>query len=908
MKSFRKLLCLLLALCSLVSMTVPAMATEITEAPTDELGEIVEGEITEIPEEELIAGSAQETEEIPEHEAPVEPEGGMVEGTEETLPENVETEQIQGPSEIAEASAAESGTWENLTWSYNNGTLSITGSGEMKYAYYSNYPWHSYRGQVTKVVVGDYVTSINTGAFRSMGNLNEVTLGARLVSIGTDAFYDCGNLLTITIPASVTTIGESAFSNCGNLTEILFKSGSKLTTINSYAFNKCANLLAVDFPNSLMTIGSYAFQNCSNLVSVTFGSKLESIGYQAFYRCVQLVDAYFPASLRTINGRAFMGCTNLVAIELQYGLETLGSEAFYDCVNLSGYVKIPGTVSSVGSDCFKNCSKLESVDVYACSAIGNSAFRNCTSLSDLTIGGTVTGIGEYTFEGCTALTTVNIPGSVNSIGYRAFRDCTNLSKVTFASGLNTIGSYAFYNCALTSLKLPNSVTAVKSNAFENNKSLTTAALSTGMTAVSGGCFKNCSSLTSVTLGDNVNTIDDSAFENCTLLSTINWPSKLNTIGDYAFKNCDSLISVVLPSALNTISYHAFNSCDLLNEVVLERNVTSIGGYAFAKCPSLMKFTNYATNTSYSDSTFYNSGSVTMYGWADSTSETFANEESIPFVAITSLDTPENKKICNVVSGVHVYWNYVPGASYYTVYRADSANGNYKIVKSVCAATHYIDTTAVSGKTYYYKVQAKNGQASSGLSAYQTCSFVGTPDITSRINKAAGIQLGWDEISGATGYAIYRKPYEGNAAWSRVATITGGSTTSWTDTSVKNSNGTVYKYTIRALYGSTLSGCRNTGRTMVRLCSQVMNSAAKTGTASIKCSWTTSKVVTGYEVRFVVDGVVYKTYTIGNYATGVKTFSGLATGRTYQIQVRTYKKVDGVGSFYSAWSTAKYVTL
>ena len=50
-------------------------------------------------------------------------------------------------------------------------------------------------------------------------------------------------------------------------------------------------------------------------------------------------------------------------------------------------------------------------------------------------------------------------------------------------------------------------------------------------------------------------------------------------------------------------------------------------------------------------------------------------------------------------------------------------------------------------------------------------YVATPDITLRVNRAAGIGLGWDKIPGATGYAIYRKPYDGNSDWVRVTTIT-----------------------------------------------------------------------------------------------------------------------------------------
>ena len=226
--------------------------------------------------------------------------------------------------------------------------------------------------------------------------------------------------------------------------------------------------------------------------------------------------------------------------------------------------------------------------------------------------------------------------------------------------------------------------------------------------------------------------------------------------------------------------------------------------------------------------------------------------------------------------------------------------------------HFTDTKVESGKTYYYKITAMNTDYNihGGKSEAIGITYVSTPDITTRTNTAAGIKLEWNKITGATGYAIYRKSYDGTDAWVRIATISGNSTFSWVDTSVKNNNGTAYKYTIRALAGSnmkTLSGCRNAGRTMVRLSSQVLKSAARASDTSVKCSWTTSSRVTGYEVRFLVDGEVYKTFTIGNYKTGVKTFAGLLDGKTYTIQVRTYKKVDGVGTFYSDWSTAKTAT-
>ena len=283
--------------------------------------------------------------------------------------------------------------------------------------------------------------------------------------------------------------------------------------------------------------------------------------------------------------------------------------------------------------------------------------------------------------------------------------------------------------------------------------------------------------------------------------------------------------------------------------------------------------------------------------------------------IPALETAPEKpyKIANVVSGVHVYWNAVDGAKKYGLWRSETGkDGTYKWIANPTVA-HFTDTKVTSGKTYYYKVTILNTDYNqhTNMSEAIGVTYVSTPDITSRTNIAAGIELGWDKIAGATGYAIYRKSYSGTDAWTRIGTIEGNETFTWIDTNVKNNNGTVYKYTIRALAGSnmkTLSGCRNAGRTMARLSSQVLKSAEKVNSTSVKCTWTTSCQVTGYEVRFMVGDTVYKTYTVGNYKTGVKTFTELVSGKTYTVQVRTYKKVDGVGSFYSDWSTAKTVKI
>ena len=270
------------------------------------------------------------------------------------------------------------------------------------------------------------------------------------------------------------------------------------------------------------------------------------------------------------------------------------------------------------------------------------------------------------------------------------------------------------------------------------------------------------------------------------------------------------------------------------------------------------------------------------------------------------------KIANVVSGIHVYWDAVKNVEKYGIWRSESGpDGPYKWIANP-GTNHFTDTTVTSGKTYHYRISSINpatGEHTEKSPAISTI-FVSTPDISARYNKAAGIKLEWQPVIGATGYAIYRKSYSGSDAWVRVATIPAGEGLTWTDTSVRNENGTIYRYTIRALAGTDskiLSGCRSTGRTMVRLTSRTLT-AVSPASGAIQCSWNTTKSATGYEVRFMLDGKVDAQFTIGNYKTGTKTFTGLTPGRTYQVQVRTYRKVDGVGSFYSAWSEANYVTI
>lgn len=182
-----------------------------------------------------------------------------------------------------------------------------------------------------------------------------------------------------------------------------------------------------------------------------------------------------------------------------------------------------------------------------------------------------------------------------------------------------------------------------------------------------------------------------------------------------------------------------------------------------------------------------------------------------------------------------------------------------------------------------------------------------PKVFSSENVTGGIKLKWSKITGATGYIVYRKNDSPNAEWKKIATLTSGSKVSYTDRSIKKKNGCQYRYWVQASNGTTVSGYQS-DTVMTRLTTLKIKSAKKTSATSLRCTWSTNTKVTGYEVRLMTGNKVYKSYKINKAKTASKTIKKLAKGKKYKVQVRSYKKVKGVGTFYSAWSTAKYITI
>ena len=144
------------------------------------------------------------------------------------------------------------------------------------------------------------------------------------------------------------------------------------------------------------------------------------------------------------------------------------------------------------------------------------------------------------------------------------------------------------------------------------------------------------------------------------------------------------------------------------------------------------------------------------------------------------------------------WVAVNGAAKYDVYRSNSADGTFSKVGSTDKTT-YVNTGAVKGVTYFYKIRAVGASGASGFSntvAIHVAGVVKAPAavVLSGIKAdAAGITVTWKTTANADTYNVLRRDAS-NTAWKVIAR--GVSGTSYKDTTV--ARGVMYSYTVQGV--------------------------------------------------------------------------------------------------------------
>ena len=185
----------------------------------------------------------------------------------------------------------------------------------------------------------------------------------------------------------------------------------------------------------------------------------------------------------------------------------------------------------------------------------------------------VTSLGDECFKDCSGLTSITIPSSVTSLGDDCFTSCIGLTSITIPSSVTSLGDDCFSYCSsLTSIEIPSSVTSLGEFCFISCCDLTTITIPSSVTSLSRYCFSGCSSLTSIEIPSSVTSLGDYCFSGCSSLTPVTIPSSVTSLGDYCFSGCSNLTSITIPSSVTFLGDDCFSGCSGLETVYFKGNV------------------------------------------------------------------------------------------------------------------------------------------------------------------------------------------------------------------------------------------------------------------------------------------------------------------------------------------------
>jgi fibronectin type 3 domain-containing protein len=702
------------------------------------------------------------------------------------------------------AETANSGTCgDNVTWRLSDdGTLTISGTGDMADFEWDGTPWCSVSSQVKSVVIKDGVTSIGDCAFGGCISLTSVSIPDGVISIGFAAFESCSLLTGVTIPNSVTGIGD-------------------------YAFGYCSSLISVTIPGSVTSIGEAAFAGGSTSVNVSRENKnycsvdggLYDKQKTTIFHPGKIQNGAFrvPDGVNRIGDSAFFDCTSLTSVIIPKSVTSIGSLAFLGCIRLTN-VTIPDGVTSIGDAAFAGSSTSINVsreNKNYCSVDGGLYNKQKTTIlhpgkiqnGTFRVPDGVTSIGDYAFDGYRSLTNVTIPDSVTNICYGAFLDCIKLTdvyydgtasdwaKITIEEGNEDLTN-ATLHCAKSAPAAP--VVKLGNSATSGKPMLTWNAV---YGATSYRIYRSTSRGSGYSLLGTV-----------TATSYTNTGAKAGTTYYYRVKACND---AGLSPYSNIVSGKVKSVTPKPSAPVVKIGNSASSGKPMLTWNAVSGATSYKVYRATSQNGTYSLlGTVT----ATSYTNTGAKAGVTYYYKVKAVNSAGESAYSNTVSGratvttltmghsstsgkPQLTWKAVSGAASYKVYRSTSKNGAYSVINTTKALT-YTNTGAALGTTYYYKVEALNA-AGKSMGFSDVVEGKVAPVLAVGYSSVSGKpQLTWKAVPGATEYQVYRSTQQ-NSGYTKINTTTA---TSYVNTGAKAN--TTYYYKIVAVKGTAVSDFSN----------------------------------------------------------------------------------------------------
>lgn len=257
----------------------------------------------------------------------------------------------------------------------------------------------------------------------------------------------------------------------------------------------------------------------------------------------------------------------------------------------------------------------------------SGSFGYCSDLKNVVLPSTLEVIWDNCFFDCSSLERVVIPKKVNRIEYACFRKCSSLKEIVIDSNSNyfteidgvvyskDLTKLCFYPASNTNKRIiiPDGVESINSMAFENCN-IEYVRIPNSVTKLEGDSFQECSNLKSF----------GPVGSGCDI--EVGWN---DTIPDCAFLGLGSLKTATIPDGVKKIGFEAFNDCENLEKVILPESLEENEGYAFC-------YDDYLHSTKLKTVGPFNSGSNIEYKWRKKIpNEIFRNTNTIEKITISN---------------------------------------------------------------------------------------------------------------------------------------------------------------------------------------------------------------------------------------------------------------------------------
>lgn len=468
-------------------------------------------------------------------------------------------------------------------------------------------------GNITKIEIGDSVTTIRNGAFGRQNSLGEQVLNELVISksvsliesgqtekgreflkveykgdikdwcnihfedissnffrpIENQEFYINGELLKeVVIPETVTEIKPFAFIQ-SKITKL--KLSSNTTKIGEYAFSMCSNLIEVDL-GGVQAIGQHAFYGCLGLVKVIVGADLKEVANEAFMSSFKIVEVINNSPNITLEaGSDEFGYIAQGALSVANCNSDYVSKISYD----NGFILYEGKIL-VGYN-----GESENLVVPDCVvSIQCWAFVSNYYVESIVIPSSVVELGEYAFE-FASITEVYYGGSLE--------DWLNISLNGYFSNPLSNGANLYIGNELVSeLVIPESVESIPDFAFAGCKSLTSVTIPSSVQTVEEQAFCNCENLLNISICGENTIIEDDVFRGTAFYKdTSNWSFGCLYLGNILLDGTDASVTTCkIKNETIQIAERAFKIIIHVKNMVIPNSVKIIVNGAFPKKGSL----------------------------------------------------------------------------------------------------------------------------------------------------------------------------------------------------------------------------------------------------------------------------------------------------------------------------------